>query len=146
MRRSWGAQSSNFVGATVRSVEDDTCDDPETGDEASCRVVSARVTSGDDEGDVVEFRVLATQTDVPDLASGDKVVLHVTDGAPAEFRYAFASVPRAEPLWWLLGGFVALVLVFGRGRGARALVGLAVAGPCSSPSWCRRWSGNPQCR
>jgi uncharacterized membrane protein len=123
-----GAQSSSFVDATVRSVVDDMCDDPETGDEASCRVVSARVTSGDDEGDVVEFRVLATQTDVPDLATGDKVVLHVTDSAPAEFRYAFASVPRAEPLWWLLGGFVALVLVFGRGRGARALVGLAVAG------------------
>src|SRR4029453_1150030 len=62
-----GGQAGSFVGPTVRSVEDDTCDDPETGDEASCRVVSARVTSGDDEGDVVEFRLLATQTDVPDL-------------------------------------------------------------------------------
>jgi uncharacterized membrane protein len=72
--------------------------------------------------------VLSTQTDVPDLAAGDKVVLHVSDGTPAEFRYAFVDVRRTEPLWWLLGGFVAIVLVFGRGRGARALVGLAVAG------------------
>jgi len=92
-----------------------------------CRVVTARLTSGGDEGDVVRFQVLATQTDVPDLAAGDKVVLHVSEGTPAEFRYAFVDVRRVEPLWWLVGGFVVLVLVFGRGKGARALVGLAVA-------------------
>jgi uncharacterized membrane protein len=122
-----GPQSASFVDATVRSVEEDRCD-TDLGDETSCRVVTARLTSAGDEGDVVRFQVLSTQTDVPDLAAGDKVVLHVSEGAPAEFRYAFVDVRRVEPLWWLLGGFVALVLVFGRGRGARALVGLAVAG------------------
>jgi uncharacterized membrane protein len=122
-----GPQSASFVDATVSSVADDSCDTGQ-GDEVSCRVVTARLTSGGDEGDVVRFQVLSTQTDVPDLAAGDKVVLHVSDGTPAEFRYAFVDVRRTEPLWWLLGGFVAIVLVFGRGRGARALVGLAVAG------------------
>jgi uncharacterized membrane protein len=122
-----GPQSSSFVDATVRGVEEDSCD-TDLGDETACRVVVARLTSGGDEGDVVRFRVLSTQTDVPDLAAGDEVVLHVSEGTPAEFRYAFAAVREAEPLWWLVGGFVAVVLVFGRGRGARALVGLAVAG------------------
>lgn len=121
-----GPQSASFVDATVRSLDEDSCDTGE-GDEVPCRVVTARLTSGGDEGDVVRFQVLATQTDVPDLAAGDKVVLHVSEGTPAEFRYAFVDVRRVEPLWWLVGGFVALVLVFGRGKGARALVGLAVA-------------------
>jgi uncharacterized membrane protein len=122
-----GPQSASFVDATVRSVDGDSCDTGE-GDDVPCRVVTARLTSGGDEGDVVRFQVPATQTDVPDLAAGDKVVLHVSEGTPAEFRYAFVDVRRVEPLWWLVGGFVALVLVFGRGKGARALVGLAVAG------------------
>ena len=121
-----GPQSASFVDATVRSLDDDSCDTGE-GDEVPCRVVTARLTSGGDEGDVVRFQVLATQTDVPDLAAGDRVVLHVSEGTPAEFRYAFVDVRRVEPLWWLVGGFVVLVLVFGRGKGARALVGLAVA-------------------
>ena len=88
---------------TVRNVEDDTCDDPETGDEASCRVVCAGVTSGDDEGRCRRVRVLATQFDVPDLASGDSIVLLDVADPPAAYRYSFASV-RAEPLWWLLAG------------------------------------------
>ncbi|HZM42511.1 MAG TPA: YibE/F family protein [Acidimicrobiales bacterium] len=121
-----GPQSASFVDATVRSLDEDSCDTGE-GDEVPCRVVTARLTSGGDEGDVVRFQVLATQTDVPDLAAGDEVVLHVSEGTPAEFRYAFVDVRRVEPLWWLVGGFVVLVLVFGRGKGARALVGLAVA-------------------
>jgi len=121
-----GPQSASFVDATVRSLDEDSCDTGE-GDEVPCRVVTARLTSGGDEGDVVRFQVLATQTDVPDLAAGDRVVLHVSEGTPAEFRYAFVDVRRVEPLWWLVGGFVVLVLVFGRGKGARALVGLAVA-------------------
>ena len=121
-----GPQSASFVDATVRSLDQDSCDTGE-GDDVPCRVVTARLTSGGDEGDVVRFQVLATQTDVPDLAAGDRVVLHVSEGTPAEFRYAFVDVRRVEPLWWLVGGFVVLVLVFGRGKGARALVGLAVA-------------------
>jgi uncharacterized membrane protein len=123
-----GGPSTTYVDAVVRSVEQDSCADPDTGDEAPCRVVAARLTSGGDEGGVVRFQVLATQTDVPDLAEGDEVVLHVAEGAPVEFRYSFADVPRAAPLGWLAAGFVAVVLLFGRGRGVRVLVGLAVAG------------------
>src|SRR5262245_57561879 len=59
-----GPQSASFVDATLRRVEDDSCDIG-PGDEVSCRVVTARLTSGGDEGDVVRFQVLATQTDVP---------------------------------------------------------------------------------
>jgi len=123
-----GTQSRTYVDATVRSVADDTCDDPDTGDEQPCRVVTARLTAGNDEGDTVRFRVLDTQTGVPDLAEGDEVVLHVTEGAPAAYRYSFADLHRTEPLWWLAGGFVAILLFFARGRGVRALAGLAIAG------------------
>jgi uncharacterized membrane protein len=123
-----GTQSPTYVDATVRSVEDGTCDDPDTGDEARCRVVTARLTTGSDEGATVRFRVLDTQTGVPDLAEGDMVVLHVTEGAPAAYRYSFVDLHQTEPLWWLAGGFVAVLLFFGRGRGVRALAGLALAG------------------
>jgi uncharacterized membrane protein len=123
-----GTQSPTYVDATVRSVEDGTCDDPDTGDEAPCRVVTARLTTGSDEGATVRFRVLDTQTGVPDLAEGDMVVLHVTEGAPAAYRYSFVDLHQTEPLWWLAGGFVAVLLFFGRGRGVRALAGLALAG------------------
>ena len=130
-------RASTYLDATVRSVEEDSCDDPATGDEAPCRVVSARLATGSDRGDVVRFRVLATQTDVPDLTEGDEVVLHVAEGAPTEFRYSFADVPRTPPLWWLVGGFVAMVVIFGRGRARGRWSAWRSPELCSSRSCCR---------
>ena len=49
--------------------------------------------------------MLDTQTGVPDLAEGDKVVLHVTEGAPAAYRYSFADLHRTERRLYQLDRF-----------------------------------------
>ncbi len=52
-------------------------------------------------------------------------MLHDAPTAPERSRYSFAGYQRTEPLLWLAGAFVVLVLVVGRWQGLRALVGLA---------------------
>lgn len=123
-----GAPPNDYVDATVRSVDRDTCRDPDSTSRVPCRVVAADLTSGPHAGDRIDFQVTATRADVPDLHPGDQVVLHENAGAPAEFRYSFADVQRGTPLWWLVAGFVVVVVVFGGWRGVRALAGLATAG------------------
>lgn len=123
-----GDQPNDYVDATVRAVDSTTCEDPDVEASGPCRIVTAELTSGPDRGDSIEFRVTATELDVPDLAVGDRVVLHDIASAPDEFRYSFADFQRDTPLWWLLGGFVAVVVVFGRWQGVRALAGLAASG------------------
>jgi uncharacterized membrane protein len=123
-----GVQPNTYVDATVTGIDDDTCEDPEIGGPGDCQVVSARLTSGDDEGDMVAFRVFATQFDVPELAEGDEVVLLDVATSPPEFRYSFADFQRETPLLWLVGAFVLVVVAFGRWQGVRALVGLAASG------------------
>jgi hypothetical protein len=51
------------------------CDDPELGGPGECLLVEARLTSGEDSGVDVTFQVRATQTEVPPIHDGDKVVL-----------------------------------------------------------------------
>jgi uncharacterized membrane protein len=90
--------------------------------------VSAELTSGPDAGRVVEVAPGSARAPVPDLAVGDEVVLLDAAEGAAGSRYAFADVQRGSPLLWLAAAFVLAVLVVGRGKGVRSLVGLAVAG------------------
>ena len=121
-------QPNTYVDATVTAIDTQTCDDLDTGDTTSCRVVSARLTSGPDDGDEVEFQVRSTELSVPELHDGDDVVLLHVATNPTEFRYSFFDFQRRTPLLWLVVGFVVVVIVFGRSQGARALLGLAAAG------------------
>ena len=123
-----GTQPTTYVDATVERVDTDSCRDPEVDAPGDCQVVTARLTSGDDSGDVVRFTVPASQFEVPELAVGDRVVLLDVATAPSEFRYSFSDFQRSTPLWWLLGLFVVVVILFGRWQGVRALVGLAASG------------------
>jgi uncharacterized membrane protein len=123
-----GVQPSDYVDATVVRVERETCDDPESDAPGPCQVVTARLTSGPDEGDVIRFRVRVTDADVPALGEADEVVLRDIPTAPAEFRYSFSNFQRTTPLWWLLAAFVVVVIAFGRWQGVRALLGLAASG------------------
>lgn len=123
-----GAQPSTYVDATVTRVDTDTCQDPEVDAPGPCQAVHARLTSGEDAGDLVEFRVLASQFDVPELSDGDRVVLLDVTSAPSEFRYSFYDFQRSTTLWWLVGLFVVVVVLFGRWQGVRALIGLAASG------------------
>jgi uncharacterized membrane protein len=123
-----GPQPNTYVDATVTGVEREPCDAIETDATTECQVVSARLTSGPDEGDEIEFLVRDTQFEVPELHEGDDVVLLDVATAPDEFRYSFADFQRRLPLIWLAVGFALVVVAFGRWQGLRALAGLAASG------------------
>jgi uncharacterized membrane protein len=123
-----GAQPNNYVDATVTGVDEDTCPDIEVDVPTPCQIVTAQLTSGPDEGGIIEFQVRSTQFDVPPLGAGDQVVLLDIPTSPAEFRYSFADFQRQTPLIWLGVAFVAVVVAFGRWQGVRALIGLVGSG------------------
>lgn len=123
-----GAQPNTYVDATVRSIDDDTCQDPEIDAPGECQIVTAELTSGPDAGDTIDFEVRATQFDIPELAPGDEVVLLDVATSPPQYRYSFADFQRGTPLLWLVVAFAVVVIAFGRWQGVRALVGLAASG------------------
>lgn len=100
----------------------------------TCRRVDVELLSGPDQGATTTLE-LGTGAVDPDLFSGDQV--RVTpqvgpggeaatdpDGAPL---YTLTDFERGLPMLWLVLGFAALVVVFGRLRGALSLVGLAAS-------------------
>jgi uncharacterized membrane protein len=123
-----GVQPTTYVDGTVTSVDLDTCQDPEISAPGPCQVVGARLTSGPDAGEDITFEVRATQFEVPELATGDDVVLLDVATSPARYRYSFVDFQRSTPLLWLVAAFVVVVIAFGRWQGVRALVGLAASG------------------
>ena len=122
-----GEQPNTYVDATVTAIDDDTCEDPEISAPGPCQVVSAELTSGPDSGDEITFEVRATQFEVPELATGDEVVLLDVATSPDPYRYSFAEFQRSTPLLWLVVAFVVVVVAFGRWQGVRALIGLAAS-------------------
>jgi uncharacterized membrane protein len=123
-----GVQPNTYVDATVTAIQDGMCDDPEIGGLGQCLLVEAHLTSGDDSGGDVTFQVRATQTEVPPIHDGDRVVLRDIATAPPEYRYSFTDFQRQTPLIWLVAGFVIVVVAFGRWQGVRALLGLVASG------------------
>ena len=123
-----GVQPSSYVDATVRGIDDDMCQDPEIDAPGQCQIVTAELTSGPDAGDTIDFEVRATQFDVPELDTGDEIVLLDVSTSPPQYRYSFADFQRSTPLVWLVVAFAAVVIAFGRWQGVRALVGLAASG------------------
>ncbi len=97
---------------------------------SGCRRVGFEVTSGERQGDVAELDLLG---DVP-IESGDRIRVTFLNlppeasigGVPAD-PYAFSDFERRSPLLILTAAFAALVLVFARWRGLRALAGLAAS-------------------
>jgi uncharacterized membrane protein len=122
------AQPNTYVDATVTGVDTRGCDDFEAGATTTCQVASARLTSGPDDGDEIEFQVRATELRVPDLEEGDDVVLLDVATSPPAFRYSFSDFQRRMPLLWLVVAFVVVVILFGRFQGVRALLGLVATG------------------
>jgi uncharacterized membrane protein len=117
-----------YVDATIRDADEGPCPgiDPEV-ELPDCHIYDAELTSGDDAGSVVTFFVQPTQTDVPELSTGDDVVLLHNPESTEGFQYAFEDFQRATPMLWLLVAFVVVVIAFGRWLGARALAGLGLS-------------------
>jgi uncharacterized membrane protein len=117
-----------YVDATITGVEKDTCPGVEVPGQDACVRYAADLSSGPDDGETVHFQVLATDTNIPELNEGNKVILMDFAEAPdPEFRYQFYDYQRSLPLLWLLLGFAAVVIAFGRMQGVRALIGLALS-------------------
>src|SRR5215207_3364342 len=114
-------------GTIAESTSRDTCSDIEYFTPVDCVTYDVQLSSGPDRGTTVQFSVRPTQTEIPDLAEGDDIVLRHFPESPPEFRYAFSDFQRSTPMLWLLAAFVIVVLAFGRLQGLRALVGLGLS-------------------
>jgi uncharacterized membrane protein len=122
------AQGLVEVDATVASVERGRCASIEVpGADTDCQIVFADVTSGPTRGDTAYLELRDIDFSIPSLSVGDKVVLRYAEDAPAPFNYSFWDMQRAPSLWLLLGVFVFAVVLVGRARGLRALVGLVAS-------------------
>lgn len=95
-----------------RELTIELTDGPDSGSRSALNVGDAGPTPALDEG----ARVRVVKNEVPPGA-----------GAGAVDRYALVEVDRRSPMLWLVLIFGALVVVFGRARGALALVGLGAS-------------------
>ena len=113
--------------AEVTALSPVRCRAPGTHD---CKRVEAEVLNGPDEGRTVRFPSGESTAD-PDFSTGDRVRLtknEIPEGAPPGVGpYSFADFDRRTPMLWLLLGFCAIVVLFGRLRGLLALIGLGVS-------------------
>jgi uncharacterized membrane protein len=121
-------QPGDYVDATVRSTERAECAAVEADALTGCDRVEIEITSGPDAGDEGVMLVRDTDFDVPEVEPGDRIVVLDVPSSPPPFRYTYADVQRAMPMWWLLGLFVAAVIAVGRWQGLRALAGLVGSG------------------
>ncbi len=90
-------------------------------------MVTARVTSGPNKGDLAAFQIPTSQFNAPTLKVGDRIVVIDNPSAAPEFRYSFSDYQRNVPLIALFVIFAAVVIAFGRWQGVRALAGLVAS-------------------
>jgi len=105
----------------VRSVP---CQVPE---QKGCRLATAQLSAGRR----AEFQADASGSNEL-VEVGDQVLLYKNEVPPGADpdrtpAYAFAGFERKAPILWLVLIFVAIVLLLGRWRGLRSLVGLAIS-------------------
>ena len=130
-----GQVSGDTEAAEVEKVESFSCPPPQEG---TCRTAEVRLESGPDTGTTQEID-LGAEGLTPEIEPGDSLRLNRTEipasqpgsagGAPdlPEAIYSVADFERRSPILWLALAFAALVIVFGRLRGALSLLGLALS-------------------
>jgi uncharacterized membrane protein len=111
--------------ADVTQVDTGPCPPPQMGECASAGFET--------EGGQVGTLQLGTGTLAPELEPGDEIRVQrvaALPGSPAtavQAQYAFVDFERRSPMLWLALAFAALVVLFGRLRGALSLVGLVAS-------------------
>jgi uncharacterized membrane protein len=124
-----GPQPHRYVNATLNVVVRGVCPSVEIPEaKERCQKVFATLTSGADSGLPASFSIGATQVDVPALHPHDKVVLLDLGPSAGDFRYTYIDFQRGRPLVALAVVFAAVVVVFARWRGFRALIALVLTG------------------
>jgi uncharacterized membrane protein len=115
------------IEAEVTSISEVPCQAPEA---QTCAQVSAELLSGPDQGSTGTFSI-GNAVSSPDLSIGDRVRLienEIDPNAPVGGDpYTFLDFERQGPLIWLAIAFAAVVLLFGRLRGATSLLGLGAS-------------------
>ena len=125
-----GGLSADSELAEVASVTESACPVDQPG---TCAEAEIRLESGSDEGESTTI-TLGEVGPGPDLDVGDRIRVQsaaatpVPDSTgPAASSYLFVDFERRSPLIWLAIAFAALVVLFGRLRGALSLVGLGLS-------------------
>jgi uncharacterized membrane protein len=113
--------------AEVVALEATPCQTPEA---RGCKRIRAKLLAGPDEGKTTGFASGESTSD-PDFAVGDRVRLarnEIPEGSPPGIdQYTFSDYDRRGPMLWLLAGFAAIVVLFGRLRGVMSLIGLGIS-------------------
>lgn len=124
-------QSLDTVLATVTRVEEEACASP---DIEGCRRVTFTVEEGDSRGDIGSITVGGALHQDIAITVGDRIRVVETPpeslgpiaGVEVE-RWSFSDFDRRVPLLVLALLFAGIVLVAGRFKGARALLGLGLS-------------------
>lgn len=112
--------------AEVTAVESFQCPEPQTG---TCRQAMIELQSGPDAGGNAEVD-LGPEGVEPAIAVGDQLRVAANPTVPEQggaVAYSIVDFERKAPMLWLALMFAALVIVFGRARGALSLVGLGLS-------------------
>jgi uncharacterized membrane protein len=110
--------------AEVLRIESFRC----SGFDGTCRRVAVRVETGPDRGRITAFQLGVGGLDPP-IDVGDALRVAREAPVPGETTrsYTLADFERRAPMLWLTVAFAALVVAFGRLRGALSLVGLGAS-------------------
>jgi len=116
--------------AEIVSVAKDPCPPPQPG---TCVTVAAAIETGNDEGAEVTLPVGSGPL-LPEFRVGDEIRVSRVEAPPGAAgpatgtpQYNFVDFERRSPMLWLALAFTALVIAFGRLRGALSLLGLAAS-------------------
>lgn len=99
-------------------------DDPQFGG-GSIATVVVEILEGPETGEVIELS--ADLTGYPEFGPGDGVELARSTGPDGSVDYFITDFPRLPALAFLVGMFIAAVLMVGRWHGLRSLFGLALS-------------------
>lgn len=110
--------------AEVTSVTYTACPPPQTG---RCGEAEVRLDTGPEQGRTATLTLGGSGLE-PEVEPGDQVrVARSADPSLPGAVYTLTDFERRAPILWLALAFGALVVVFGRLRGALSLVGLAIS-------------------
>ena len=115
--------AADLVSATAEQVDLQPCFGTGAAEGVRCREVTVVPSEGPDKGTAIVLQV-AEGPGSPPVEEGDRVVLGFTADAPPGSQYYLADFQRKTPMVLLALLFAAAVIVLGRMRGLRALVGL----------------------
>ena len=116
---------AELVRGTIVSAEPVFCAGTPAEANVLCVEHRVRVTSGSTKGETARFE--GSDSGPIELGPGDRVVLGYSPEIPAPNNYYFADFQRRTPMIWLALLFGVAVVVLGRWRGLRALLGLAIS-------------------